>query len=63
LDILENHQDNETRKHAMMRTIMASKELKEGQACLDYIEKFYQLVDKDSQKEIKLIKKKCKKAL
>ncbi len=63
LDILENHQDEETRKHAMFRTIKASLELKEGQTCLDYIEKFYQLVDKDSQKEIKSIKKKCKKAL
>ncbi len=60
LDILENHKDEKTRKHAMARTIMATFELKEWQPCLDYIEKFYQFVDKDSHSEIKSIKKNCK---
>lgn len=63
LDILENHQEDKTRKHAMVRTIMATAELKEWQPCLDYIEKFYQLVDKRSQSEIKLIEQNCKKEL
>jgi outer membrane protein assembly factor BamD len=60
LDILENHKDEKTRKHAMARTIMATFQLKEWQPCLDYIEKFYQFVDKDSHSEIKSIKQNCK---
>ncbi len=60
LDILENHKDEKTRKHAMARTIMATFQLKEWQPCLDYIEKFYQLVDKESHSEIKSIKNDCK---
>jgi outer membrane protein assembly factor BamD len=63
LDILENHQDAKTRNHAMLRTILATHELKEWQPCLDYIEKFYQLVDKQSQSEIKSIQDTCKKEL
>ena len=63
LDILENHQDGKTRNHAMLRTILATAELKEWQPCLDYIEKFYQLVDKRSQKEIKSVEQNCKKEL
>jgi outer membrane protein assembly factor BamD len=63
LDILDNHQDQKTRNHAMLRTILATHELKEWQPCLDYIEKFYQLVDKQSQSEIKSIKDTCKKEL
>ncbi len=63
LDILENHQAKGTRNHAMLRTIMASAELKEWQPCLDYIEKFYQLVDKEVQSEIKSIEQTCKKEL
>ena len=63
LDILENHQDKSTRNHAMLRTILATLELKEWQPCLDYIEKFYQLVDKVAQSEIKLAKDTCKKEL
>ena len=63
LDILENHQDKKTRNHAMLRTILATSELKEWQPCLDYIEKFYQLVDKAAQNEIKSVKDTCKKEL
>ena len=63
LDILQNHQDEKTRKHAMLRTILATNRLKEWQPCLDYIEKFYQLVDKESQSEIKLVKDNCKNEL
>jgi outer membrane protein assembly factor BamD len=63
LDILENHQEEKTRNHAMLRTILATYELKEWQPCLDYIEKFYQLVDKRSQKEIKSVEQNCKKEL
>jgi outer membrane protein assembly factor BamD len=63
LDILENHQDAKTRNHAMLRTILATQELKEWQPCLDYREKFYQLVDKQSQSEIKSVKHACKKEL
>ncbi len=59
LDMLENHQNKSTRNHAMLRTILATYELKEWQPCLDYIEKFYQLVDKQGQKEIKLVKSNC----
>lgn len=61
LDMLENHQNKETRNHAMLRTILATYELKEWEPCLDYIEKFYQLVDKQAQKEIKLVKSNCTK--
>lgn len=63
LDILTNYQDTKTRNHAMLRTILATSELKEWQPCLDYIEKFYQLVDKESQSEIKLVQERCKKEL
>lgn len=61
LDMLENHQNKDTRNHAMLRTILATYELKEWEPCLDYIEKFYQLVDKQAQKEIKLVKSSCTK--
>ena len=60
LDILDNHQNAKTRNHAMLRTIQASLELKEWQSCLEYIEKFYQSVDKESQNEIKSIKQNCR---
>jgi outer membrane protein assembly factor BamD len=63
LDILENHQDVKTRKRAMLRTIQASSLLKEWQLCLEYVEKFYQLVDKERQKEIKSIQDRCQKKL
>lgn len=63
LDILDNHQDKKTRNHAMLRTVLSTFRLKEWQHCLDYIEKFYQLVDKGTQSEIKSIKEKCRKEL
>jgi len=63
LDMLENHQDAKTRNHAMLRTILATSKLKEWPPCLDYIEKFYQMVDKGSQSEIKSIKNQCEKEL
>lgn len=63
LDMLENHQDEKTRNHAMLRTILATSELKEWQNCVDYVEKFYQSVDKSAQKEIKSVKDKCQKKL
>lgn len=63
LDILDNHKDAKTRNHAMLRTILATSKLKEWKPCLDYIEKFYQMVDKGSKSEIKSIKSKCKKEL
>lgn len=63
LDILENHQDEKTRSHAMLRTILATSSLKEWQSCIDYVEKFYQSVDKESQKEIKSIQQTCQKNL
>lgn len=59
LDILENHQDPKTRNHAMVRTVLATSQLKEWDPCLDYVEKFYQLVDKEGQKEIKSAKDTC----
>jgi outer membrane protein assembly factor BamD len=61
LDMLENHQDPKTRNHAMVRTVMATSQLKEWDPCLDYVEKFYQLVDKEGQKEIKSAKDVCQK--
>ena len=63
LDIIENHKDPKTLKHAMVRTVKATAELKEWDQCLDYVEKFYQLVDKKGQKEIKSVKDKCQKKL
>ena len=63
LDILENHKDEKTRNHAMLRTILATYELKEWKPCLDYIEKFNQQVDKEAQKEIKSIKSECSKEI
>lgn len=63
LDILENHQDEKSRSHAMLRTILATSQLKEWQPCLDYVEKFYQSVDKEAQKEIKSVKDECQKKL
>lgn len=63
LDILDNHQDEKTRNHAMVRTILATSKLKEWQPCLDYVEKFYSSVDKRDQKEIKSAKDECQKHL
>ncbi|MGE3609622.1 MAG: outer membrane protein assembly factor BamD [Bacteriovoracaceae bacterium] len=63
LDMIQNHEDEKTRKHAMARTIMATYHLKEWQPCLDYIEKYYQEVDKKLHKEIKSMKNECEKKL
>lgn len=63
LDILENHQDKKTRNHAMVRTVLATSQLKEWEQCLDYVEKFYQLVDKQGKNEIKSVKRKCSKKI
>lgn len=59
LDMLENHRDDPTRTHAMVHTILSTYRLKEWQPCLDYIEKFYDEVDKGSRKEIKSVKSNC----
>lgn len=63
LDMIDNHRNKQTLNHAMVRTILATSQLKEWEVCLDYVEKFYQLVDKEAQKEIKSIKDKCQKKL
>lgn len=61
LDILENHREPKTRNHAMVRTVAATRKLKEWEACRDYSEKFLQLVDKESKKEIKSLLDNCQK--
>ncbi len=59
LDILESHRDQFTQSHAMVRTILATHALKEWQPCLDYVEKYYDSVEKGAKKEIKLVKDNC----
>lgn len=59
LDILANHQDPKTREHAKSRTILATYELKEWKTCLDFVEKFYQDVEKEASKAINSVKDKC----
>lgn len=61
LDILENHRDRNIRNHAMLRTIMATQQMKEWQQCIDYAEKFQQHIDKRHQKAINSIKENCTK--
>lgn len=63
LDMLENHQEPKTRNHAMVRTVSASRNLKEWDSCRDYSEKFLQLVDKEDKKEIKSILDNCQKKI
>ncbi len=63
LDILEHHREGKTRSHAMLRTILTTAGLKEWQPCIEYVEKFYQLVDKQAQKEIRSVQDNCKKKL
>lgn len=53
LDILENHRDKESRAHAMVRVVEATRNLKEWELCKDYSEKFLQEVDKEAKKAIK----------
>jgi outer membrane protein assembly factor BamD len=59
LDILEHHKDQSTRNHAMLRTLKSSIQLKEWDACINYIEKFEANIDKQHQKEINSIKNQC----
>jgi outer membrane protein assembly factor BamD len=63
LDMLENHKDEKTRNHAMLRTVEASRKLKEWDACRDYSEKFLQVVDKEAQKAIKSNLEYCQKKI
>ncbi len=64
LDMIETYQeDQKLRNHAMVRTILASHELKEWDACIDYVEKYYELVDKEFHPEINLVKEKCSKKI
>jgi outer membrane protein assembly factor BamD len=63
LDILDHHQDTKTRSHAMLRTILSSANLKEWQACLDYIEKFGQTLDKQALSTIESTKINCQKQI
>jgi outer membrane protein assembly factor BamD len=59
LDIIESHRDKKTLQHAMKRTIRASFKLKEWKNCLEYTEKFYQLIDKEGQKDLKSVIDTC----
>jgi outer membrane protein assembly factor BamD len=62
LDMIETYQeDPKLKNHAMVRTILATHELKEWDACMDYVEKYYESVDKEFHDEIKLVKEKCSK--
>lgn len=63
LDILERHQEEQLREHAITRTILATAELKEWQACLDYFEKFGPAVDKEMKNTLESVKNKCRKEL
>jgi outer membrane protein assembly factor BamD len=53
LDILENHKDPKTRALAMVRTVEASRNLKEWDTCKDYSEKFLPEVEKEDKRAIK----------
>lgn len=61
LDILSNHSNDKIRRHAMGRVVQASLELKEYRACINYAEKFYDLVDKKTKKVIQSVKETCSK--
>jgi len=63
LDILDNHQDTKTRRHAILRTITATYKLKQKKTCLEYAEKYYETVDKKAQEKIDSIKNSCNKEL
>jgi outer membrane protein assembly factor BamD len=63
LDILENHQDEKIRKHAIVRIITATYKLEEKKACLEYVEKYHEMVDKEAHVEIDSIKERCQKEL
>lgn len=59
LDILSNHVSGKIRRHSMERIVRSSYELKEYEACINYAEKFYELVDKKTKKVIQSVKDKC----
>jgi len=61
LDILANHQEKKTRRHAMERVVIATAKLKEFDACINYAEKFYDQVGKRAKKEIESTKESCQK--
>lgn len=63
LDILERHQDKEVRNHAILRTVIASFNLKEWQPCVDYAEKYSAEVDKEGKEEINSTKELCRKKI
>lgn len=62
LDMLNNYAEEKVRRHSMERIVLSSYEMKEYQACINYAEKFYELVDKKAKKVIKSTKTKCEKA-
>lgn len=54
LDILTKHAGNEKiKQHSMMRIVASSMNMKEYETCLNYVEKFTAVIDKDSEKELK----------
>jgi outer membrane protein assembly factor BamD len=62
-DILERHRDSSTRQHSILRTVLATYNLKEWQACVDYAEKYAIEVDKDTLEQINSTAEVCKKKL
>ncbi len=63
LDILDNHKDSRVRRHAMVRTVEATRQLKEWDTCIDYSEKFLQEVDKEDKNAIKSSLDNCHKKI
>lgn len=63
LDMMETHQDEKSRNHAMMRIVEATRRLKEWDSCKDYSEKFLQQVDKEVKKAIKSTLDNCDKKI
>jgi outer membrane protein assembly factor BamD len=61
LDILENHRDVNTRVHAMVRTVEATRNLKEWDTCKEYSEKFLPEVEKEAKRAIKSALDSCEK--
>ncbi len=63
LDIMENHKESKLRHHAMVRTVEATRQLKEWDSCKDYSEKFLAEVDKEDKRAIKLSLDNCNKKI
>lgn len=63
LDIMENHKEEKLRHHSMVRTVEATRQLKEWDSCKDYSEKFLPEVDKEDKKAIKLSLDNCNKKI